>query len=802
MGIALSVWISLIGCVIVGIAVMGFIITQYVRVRTGKSRWYLLFPVFIWLGGFLLESEERLMNQAQGQAETCFLEDVTFLEGTVVWVDLGTETKKTQVRLGELQYKGETLPGALLVYLDGYQGAELEIGWRIQVWGQAENMEPERNPGGFDARSYYAAGGVYYRMYGEGYQVRKRESHKEKTVLLQLRRCWKAQLETLTSPEHAAVFSAMLLGDQRLLEEELKERYQLAGIAHVLAISGLHLSILGMGLFRILRKCGSSFWVSGVISAAVMGAFTYLTGASTSCLRAYIMFFMMLFANATGRTYDTPSALSLAGLLLLLEQPLRLFQSGFLLSFGAIVAIAGIAPILQGFVAGNKERPGKLLGTLMTSLAVQFLTLPICAWFFYRISPWGPVLNLVVIPLMSVLMGSMLLSLVLSYTPLKQWTPLTILPAEEILDCYDLLCNGVTKIPGGQLVTGRPRVGQIVVYGVVLTLVLTLCQWWRKKHPSPAQVLGKQKEKGGEKETTGLSKKRTTWGHGACILLLSVTLPLFLARQRLDCVEVVMLDVGQGDSMLLLMPEGRTILLDGGSSSTKEVYEKILQPALQYYGVEWVDMWFLSHPDTDHISGFTEYLADTKGISLDTLVLSGCQNKEAIWKNTISTYSGKVQYLSRGQVIRFPDTGMTIQCLSPGIEEIGEDVNDLSLVLHLQWGESSMLFCGDISTKQEETILGHLDEGKIFVTDVLKVAHHGSKYSSGEAFLKAVQAKQALISVGRNLYGHPTPETLQRLEKSGALVYQTIKHGAIMVYLREDREPEISTYITAPEQEN
>lgn len=791
LGIALAVCVSMKICLCFCGAAMGLTITQYVRVTTGKSRVYLLFPVFVLAGGMYAQADLEMVWLAQTQAEAYF-QTTDAVEGTVAWIDLGTEEKQTQIRLENLACGGEELVGSMLMYLEGEAGEELQIGWRIQAWGQAEIMEEANNPGGFDAKSYYAAQGVYYRMYGDGYEVISAKGDKMGTALLRLRRTLKEKLQTITDPSDASVFAAMLLGDQRLLSEELREAYQLAGIAHVLAISGLHLSILGMGLFRILRKCGASFLISGSLSALVMGSFTYLTGASTSCLRAYIMFFMMLLANYTGRTYDTPSAMSLAVLLLLLEQPLRLFQSGFLLSFGAIVAIAGVAPILLDFVVGTQGKPGKFVSSLMFSLAVQIITAPISAWFFYRISVWGPVFNLVVIPLMSLLMGSLLLALACSYTPLANLAGWAILPAEWTLELYDVICACAKVLPGGLLITGRPRVAQVVGYSVILGVFLLGGRKWNRRRKKEEQAKEKKETVAQNTETVSSNQKSNKKYCLAMVICLSIWLPTLLVRGRSDCVEVVMLDVGQGDGLLIMMPQGTTALLDGGSTTISEVYDRVLLPALQYYGVEKIDMWFLTHPDKDHISGFMEYQENPGEIALGTVVLPESGEHELLWQEVLAEYQGTVQYLSRGLTLHLYQEAVEIQCLSPRLDAMPEEVNDVSMVLRLCYGNQRILFCGDISEAQEELLLAW---DRDLQAEVLKVAHHGSKYSSSAAFLEAVSASHALISVGKNLYGHPTPEALQRLEDSGATVYQTLEHGAWIVTLWKAQEKvEVEAY--------
>ena len=345
--------------------------------------------------------------------------------------------------------------------------------------GTLKRVEEPSNPGGFDSQHYYACRHIYYFM--KNAVVRKKtESYSgyRQQLFKVKEKC--RQILTESAGEDAPLFCAMVLGDKQDLDPEMRMRYQLAGIVHILAISGLHISILGMGLYNLLKKAGLGIWPAGIFSLGVMLQYGIMTGGSVSTMRAVIMFLIAMGARITGRIYDMMTALSVTAMMILLESPAYLLDSGFLLSFGCVLGI-GVAAEKICALAGAEKKWTK---ALVSSMALQLVTLPVMLKFFGEVSLAGFFLNLLVLPSVGfVLMGGMaaLLLGIFSISAAK----LVILPARGLLLFYEYLCSLAGKLRWSTWIGGEPEIWQILVYYVFLITVLFMGQYIKEPKETP-----------------------------------------------------------------------------------------------------------------------------------------------------------------------------------------------------------------------------------------------------------------------------------------------------------------------------
>ena len=583
------------------------------------------------------------------------------------------------------------------------------------------------------------------------------------------------QILTESAGEDAPLFCAMVLGDKQDLDPEMRMRYQLAGIVHILAISGLHISILGMGLYNLLKKAGLGIWPAGIFSLGVMLQYGIMTGGSVSTMRAVIMFLIAMGARITGRIYDMMTALSVTAMMILLESPAYLLDSGFLLSFGCVLGI-GVAAEKICALAGAEKKWTK---ALVSSMALQLVTLPVMLKFFGEVSLAGFFLNLLVLPSVGfVLIGGMAaLLLGIFCIPAAK---LAILPARGLLLFYEYLCSLAGKLRWSTWIGGEPEIWQILVYYVILITVLFIGQYVKIQ-------IRKEKESSQRKERSGEQEKAVRWK--LCTLrmaagaLLTAGI-LVLGFHPSGKLKVLCLDVGQGDGILVETPDNHHFLIDGGSSSQSDLGRYCLLPALKSQGISYLDGLFISHTDKDHISGAKELL-EYMGNGLTTiragyLVLPSWAEKPEAWeelsdaaqKAGIKIVTGK-----KGDELHCGLVSFSI--LWPEKNATGKDVNEEAMVMELSFGEFQMLFTGDIGADTEKKLLA---SGILKDVDCLKVGHHGSRYSTTEAFLEKIKPELAIISCSStNTYGHPSPETVERLEAAGSQVEYTMKNGAITV---------------------
>ena len=515
------------------------------------------------------------------------------------------------------------------------------------------------------------------------------------------------------------------------------------------------MSVIGMGCYKLFGKARLPQSVNIIFTIGIMYCYGTMTGMGVSVLRAYIMFGMHLFAKLIGRTYDLLTAVTVAALVTLVQQPMYIQHSGFLFSFGAICGIGIFLPVVEENLFGQSKAEKALL----SGVAISVTTLPVYLCFYYEFPPYSVFLNLIVIPCMTfVLVGGLItLGAAVCFLPLGTATAY---PVHLLLCFYEKCCNLCLHLPDNKWVIGCPKPWQIAVFpGILLGLVV-----WNHK----------------------LSKFCFWQGVLCALFILTIRLPQGL--------QVTMVDVGQGDCIYLTEDSGMHMLIDGGSSDKSDVAEYQMIPYLKHEGVSYLDAVVITHPDSDHISGICAMLeeAGVNGISIGTLYMPDVggtgRNKEYHDLERLAQEAGvPVRYLSNGDILRCGKVMLT--CIHPGKGWEEDEPNVYSTVLYLQYGSFTALFTGDLEGEGEKLVRGRLtDIVPAEGITLLKVAHHGSKNSTDSAFLQIVDPQIALISAGQNnRYGHPHEELLKRLEDCGCVIYRTQESGAVTVRVRNGR---------------
>ncbi|MDO4272780.1 MAG: DNA internalization-related competence protein ComEC/Rec2 [Eubacteriales bacterium] len=631
-------------------------------------------------------------------------------------------------------------------------------GTLLVLSGTLQEVEGPRNPGEFDSRQYYACRHIYYFL-KKAVIIKKSNNYSGYgQFLLDMQEKFARVLEQTTG-EHAPVFSAVVLGDKSGLDTETKMRYQMAGIIHMLAISGLHISVLGMGLYQILKRVGLGIWPSGMISLVIMLQYGMMTGGSVSTMRAVCMFLLSVGAKILGRIYDMMTALSVAAILILLESPAYLYSSSFLLSFGAVLGIGAAAPALCTIAGLDRVAKGageKLLKAFLSSFAVQAVTLPVVLTFYGEVSVAGILLNLIVLPTVGVVLASGVGAVLTGIFCISAGRAAA-LPGRALLILYGKLCELAGRIPFCTWIGGQPKWWQVMAFYSVLGIILALGYLARKK-----------------------DSKRKLLALGSVFLFAGGI--LLLAPFPSKELRVTCLDVGQGDGCVIELPEGYCFLIDGGSSNKAALGQYQLLPYLKSRGISYLDGILISHTDEDHISGVRELL-EFMGKGLTTvragaLILPGWTEKPQAYmelEKAAEKAGVKVIPGNTGDIFQAGEVKLTL--LAPEKGQKGGDVNEEGMVVQLDYGEFQGLFTGDIGEKSEKLLMERLVD-----VDFLKVGHHGSRYSSSTAFLEKIKPETAVISCSStNTYGHPSDETINRLEDAGAKVEYTMKSGAVTV---------------------
>lgn len=643
---------------------------------------------------------------------------------------------------------------------------------QVKLYGKIREFDPASNPGQFDIRAWYFSQKTVASISGAKILEKKSGAWTLQRVLCRIRQEFMDSYASILSDQAARTISAISLGEKSWMESEWKDLYQEGGISHILAISGLHVTLIGMSAYQILRKLRRSFFTSALVSGIILVLYALLTGAGVSAVRAAVMFGMWLGAQVSGRKNDMLTSTAAAALILTLSDAGNPGQSSFILSFGAVLSMGILLPcLMEAFSVGGRQ-PGPVLSALLSSLAIWIGTLPCTLYFFYQAVPWSMLINLLVIPLMSSLMSFGLLSAFAGMV----WLPLGIFlaaPVEYILQFFQWLCEQEQKLPLAVWVLGRPAVWRMIVYYSVLFLSMFVSRFLRKKEK--------------------IKVSAALWA--ACF---GVGLMLMAWRTPTD-LTVTCLDVGQGDCALVQLPTGESCLIDGGSSSKTGLWEYIISQTVKYYGISSIDYIFLSHADQDHTSGILEFLTaytpgfgqkNAHGVSIGGIVLPPVSESEDFQdlKELAGQNQIPVLQMAAGDSLGVGTRrglSCTFTCLAPDADQLLGERNQDSMVLRLCYGEFSMLFTGDLEKEGEQRLAL---SGQALRSDVLKVGHHGSAGASSEAFLSRVCPKISVISCGiNNRYGHPAPETVERLEETGCRIFQTPVCGAVTVQSDGDR---------------
>lgn len=626
------------------------------------------------------------------------------------------------------------------VYLNKEE--QIRIGMFLRVCGKLEEIPGPRNPGEFDSKQYYACRKIYYQM-KEGEVCDKSIGYSYFGQFLQEIRQKAETILDEAAGAYAGIFQAMILGERGNLDAETKMQYQMAGIMHILAISGLHISFVGMGFFRLLKKAGAGNGVAGAVSAFLIYAYGIVTGGSVSAMRAVGMFLVLVGAGIAGRSYDLLSAMALSAIVLLLDAPAYLYNVIFLLSFGAVIGIGALTPEICSLLNLKKRTAKSLAG----SVIVWLITLPIALHAYGEVSLAGVILNLLVLPTSGIVLASGIFALPVGIFVIEI-AKRVVFPGKCVLFLYEKLCEVVGWIPHSTWIAGSPQLWQCAVYYVML----------------------------------GVAFAGVKWGKKAASVALVIFAVVFLGYHSRNGLAITCLDIGQGDCCVLKMPGGENFLIDGGSSNKKNTAVYQILPYLKNQGIAILDGIFVSHTDQDHISGIEELL------ELCAQKLTTVRVKNLIlpdWDTTGGEYEKlkmlaeqtgiRVQTVREGNLLKTKEA--QIEILAPENGADGSDTNEDGMVMKVHFGKFRGLFTGDIGAETEKKLLDSMED-----VDFLKVAHHGSKYSTCQGFLDVVSPEIAVISCSaKNTYGHPSADTIKKLEDCGAQVEYTMKNGAITV---------------------
>lgn len=517
-----------------------------------------------------------------------------------------------------------------------------------------------------------------------------------------------------------------MLGNKENISDEIQNDFKTSGLAHLLAVSGLHVNYVVLAIVFLLNKIRVNKRLASTLTIILLIFFMYITNFTESVVRAGIMGIILLGAQIFYRKSDTPTSIALSLLIILVENPYKLFSVGLQLSYAGTIGIVYFYPKLKG----------KVPDIISVCLSAQILIFPIMLIHFNMFSTHFLLANILASPLAGVVIILGFAFVIVSFISIKL-SMILYFPLKLMLRLLILINQFVSSLPFSTILFKTPY-----LFNVIFFYILVL---------KPKKVLV-----------------------FVLIILLVFTLILDIPKEF----TLYLVDVGQGDCTLIRTMSNKTILIDGGGSENYDIGKNVLVPYLLDRRIKTVDYMIFSHLDSDHCLGLFTVL---EKLTVKNVIISKQFQTSENYKNFLRLSKNvNVIYIGAGSKIKI-DNDTTITFLWPVDDYVRENIlNNNSVVAKLQYRNMSILFTGDIEEKAETRIVSMY--GSELKSDILKVAHHGSKSSSTQAFVNAVSPKVALIGVGaNNTFGHPNDEVIQRLQNIGCRVYRTDIMGEISI---------------------
>lgn len=622
---------------------------------------------------------------------------------------------------------------------------------RIVVTGEIQALHGYQNPGRVDSVASLRLRGITARMAvnNGSFAFERTNSRTWLGMLAEWRQGIAATISQAMAPGDAAILNGILFGGYFGIKREVVQGFATTGLVHILSVSGTHIALVAGAVMWLGGRLGFRRGRVAVLAAGCIVFYALFAGLNPPVIRSVVMALIALAAIRLGREKDSPQALALTALIMLSYQPGILYDISFQLSFAAT---AGLVLFYRKTVEKLSQLP-KWIGTAAAvTLVAQLGALPFMAWYFNSFPLSSFLANIIVLPLIEAVV---VIGLFASCAGLV----LPLLGKVLLVLCALLISTAVhltaliAALPGASIYIPAVGVGAGAVYYLALAWFYG---YMPRGVPTGADILGR-------------------WPYKTAAVLAMVIIAVFSYSYYPRPVGVHFIDVGQGDAALITTPHGRAVLIDSGGSgelSDFDVGERVVVPYLKHYGITTVDYLILTHGHKDHAGGAAGVarLLTVRNLVLEREDLAlpvAALLRAAPGKGVIPAQTGQTITLD----------GVTFTVVHAFSESQDKARNEASNVVRVSYGNHSFLITGDLGAQGEYSMLEH----GLVPGDVLKVAHHGAKTSSTPEFLQAFAPRYAVISAGyNNRYGHPHPETLQRLAEHNIKVYRTDRDGAVV----------------------
>ena len=756
---------------------------RYIKLILTKQVIFLIIISSIISNTILIFQEKRYEN--------LYTEENITVEGIIISNQEEREYKN-RYTVKVLTVNGSDKYQSTQIYIEVKKEIKFQYGDKVRLQGEFRKGSEQRNTGGFDYQLYLKSIHIYGTLKVESYQKISSDNVNwiEKSInTIQL--AMTENIEKVLEKEEEQIVKGLILGDTTVLEEELKEKFQIANISHVLAVSGMHIVYIVMGIEIIFKK-----WLGkrNVKYVVIIGLLFYisLTGYTSSIVRAGIMGMMNIIAFLVYRKNDIWTSIAISLGIILIQNPYAITSVGLQLSYLGTIGIILFNKNMKQFLDNIKwiknniqikksKRISKIVENLKdmisVTLSAQIMILPIMLYHFNMIGIYFVITNILV----SIMIGPiMFLSIIFIFS---SFIHLQISQFISVFLSLGIKCliqiSNLANLPFSKIYVPTPSILYIIIYYIVMLVGNQIYMIYTTKYENSTKrrvknliALMKYKLYEKKKKNFKIYRKILEERNVKAFILRTykvIFLVLFFIGiyQFPRDLEIHFLDVGQGDSCFIVTPNHKTILIDGGgsTSNTFDVGKDTVIPYLLDKGYTKLDYVFISHFDQDHVGGILPVLEEFKvGQIFITKQGEKSENYETFLE-IVEQKNLKVQEVKIGNKITIGD--VVFHILWPIEKQIEENIlNNNAMVMKLQYKGFGMLFTGDIEEAAEKKILSvYSDNLDSLKGTVLKVAHHGSKSSSTEEFLEAVNSKVAIIGVGdNNIFGHPSNAVLERLQ--------------------------------------
>jgi len=617
----------------------------------------------------------------------------------------------------------------------------MKYGDSLYIEGEFKQPEEARNYKGYNYKQYLKTKKIIGTVELEKAKILKSSNG---SFIHNIQKYIKDTRNGTLTDEEGNLLLAILSGDKDKLSEDIQESFKTSNLSHMLAVSGAHVSYIILGLTYVLQNSIIGKKNGKIVCIFFLLVFMAITNFTPSVTRACIMAVLTLFSGIIYRKSDVYTNISVAALITLIFNPYSLLDLGFQLSYGGTIGIIIFIKRIQ-----EKKSNSKVINYIkqmaLVSIYANIIIIPIMMYHFNTVSFTFIISNIMASPILGIIVITGFLFIIASITvkPLTRLIAIFIKPILSILIKISQICS---KLPFSNILVVTPYMFNVISYYAIILYCIK-------------------------------SKKNNKCKIIICLLivLILINFIIYIFPQKL---RIFFIDVGQGDSTLIITPDKKTVLIDGGGSDSFDVGEKVLLPYLLDRRILKVDYVLISHFDTDHATGVAQILGK---IDVSSIILTRQLEENDIYRHILSIAKEKkikLIYVKEGDVLKIG--GIKISIIHPENKlMINNPMNNNSIVCKVEYNSFSMLLTGDIEMEAEELILRKNINLK---ADVLKVAHHGSKTSTTGEFLKAINPKVALIGVGKNNnFGHPSNEVIQRLKENGTRIYRTDENGEISI---------------------